>query len=111
VSPCSFFSAIIVIERFFLYCDFEWLMNVIGENMSANIGRRKVVAVEARIQIDHLKVPIQIDLDVPHLVLNRAPESAFALKWILCAQSTKMRSQLLSQFGYRCRISKCTAST
>jgi hypothetical protein len=67
-----------------------WLSHVIGENMSANIGRRRnvVAAVDARmrIQIEPLEVPIQIDLDVPHLVLcqpialRKAFSTSIALK-------------------------------
>jgi hypothetical protein len=60
----------------FLYCDFEWpIVDVIGENVSANNGRRRkvVAAVEARIriQIEPLEVAIQIELDVPQLVLRQ----------------------------------------
>jgi hypothetical protein len=96
----------IIVIRFFLYCDFEWLIvDVIGKNVSANIGsRRKVVAaVEARIriQIEPLEVAIQIDLDVPHLVLGqpialrKALSTSIALKRLSSAHTTKMQQTRL----------------
>jgi hypothetical protein len=63
-------------------------MNVIGENMSANIGRQVVAAVEARIriQIEPLEVAIQIDLDVPHLVLGQPIALRKALSTLILSQ-------------------------
>jgi hypothetical protein len=121
------FLAIIVIQLF-LNCDFEWLIvDVIGENLSANIGRRRkvVAAVEARIriQIEPLEVPIQIDVDVPHLVfgqsiaLRKALSTSIALKWLSCAHETKMfrqarlrRERALAVWTTSMSNPKCTAS-
>jgi hypothetical protein len=70
----------------------------------ANIGRRRkvVAAVEARIriQIEPLEVPIQTDLDVPHLVLRqpialrKALSTSIALTWLSGAHFSQMSSQV-----------------
>jgi hypothetical protein len=90
-------------------------MDVIGKNVSANIGRRRkvVAAVEARIriQIEPLEVPIQIDLDVPHLVLGQpiAFRKALSTSRRRCFVKVLLYENMLLQFGHRCRIPKFTA--
>ena len=66
-------------------------------------GRREVVrAVEARIrvQVEPLEIPIEVGLNVPHLVLRqpvvarKALRTSIALEWLSIAQSTKMKCQI-----------------
>jgi hypothetical protein len=92
---------------------------VIGENVSANIGRKVVAALEARIriiQIEPLEVPIPIDLDVPHLLLcqsiwlRKALSTSIALKWLSCAKLDEdLEPTLTSTRTCSCRSERCNA--
>ena len=78
--------------------------NVSGANVLKRLGgRREVVrAVEARIrvQLEPLEVPIEVGLNVPHLVLRqpvvarKALRTSIAPEWLSIAQQTKMFSQV-----------------
>ena len=66
-------------------------------------GRREVVrAVEARIrvQLEPLEVPIEVGLNVPHLVLRqpvvarKALRTSIALEWLSIADFSKMSCQI-----------------
>ena len=66
-------------------------------------GRREVVrAVEARIrvQVEPLEIPIEVGLNVPHLVLRqpvvarKALQASIALEWLSIADLSEMASQV-----------------
>ena len=83
--------------------------NVSGANVLKRLGgRREVVrAVEARIrvQVEPLEIPIEVGLNVPHLVLRqpvvarKALRTSIALEWLSVAQTAKMFSQIACASG------------